>query len=122
MSIFCRLFAHAPIPSRLWNGGYYFTKCSRCECDLIRRGSTWNEVPAGYQVVWREVQGPPADWTPWSPAKLRKDPSITEILATLVPGRVPEAPPELIVDPRPARAAGENNEPGSPDLYRRRVA
>ena len=122
MSIICRFFAHAPIPSRLWNGGYYFTKCSRCECDLIRRGSSWTEVPAGYQVVWREVQGPPVDWTPWSPTKVRKDPSITEILASIVSERAPEAPPELVVDPRAGAVTGEAREQQSPDLYPRRVA
>jgi hypothetical protein len=121
MSIVCRLLAHAPVPSRLWNGGYYFTKCARCECDLIRRGGNWMEVPAGYQVVWREVEGPAADWTPWSPSKLRKDPGLTEILAPAMPDRAATAAAALVVDQSGATAEGQ---PAlrSPDFYRRRVA
>jgi hypothetical protein len=112
MSLACRLLAHAPIPSRLWNAGYYFTTCARCECDLIRRGGRWTRVPAGYRVVWRKAAGPPVDWTPWSPAKLRKDPSLTELLAAVLPGGPAAERAELIVDQR-ADAA---------DLYRRSVA
>jgi len=121
MSVFCRLIAHRPIPSRLWNGGYYFTKCARCECDLIRRGAHWMEVPAGYQVVWREVEGPQADWTPWSPGKLRKDPGITELLSTAGPDAVPAAAAELVVDPgRAATPDGRTSLHPSADVHRRR--
>lgn len=114
MSILCRVFTHAAIPSRLWNGGYYFSKCARCECDLIRRGSQWTEVPKGYQVVWREVEGPPVDWTPWSADKRRDDPSITEILSPVGPAHIAPAAAKLVVGPADAAEA--------PAHHQRRVA
>lgn len=52
-SLLCQLGWHAPEPLARWNDGYYFTRCKRCRCDLIRTlYSDW-QVPRGFRVVWQ---------------------------------------------------------------------
>jgi hypothetical protein len=54
----CALGSHSPAPYARWNGGYYFSKCTRCGRDLVRTGyGRWHE-PKGYRVVWQAE--PPA--------------------------------------------------------------
>ena len=99
MSILCRLKKHSAVPSLLWNAGFYFSKCARCECDLIRRGDHWTEVPKGYQVIWKQQRGGPIDWTPWSARDQRLSPRITELVGVSgFAGATPDA--ELVVDQR----------------------
>lgn len=52
-SLLCGLGSHRPLPDVRWNSGYYFTKCARCRCDLVRTAfGRWRE-PRGYRVVWQ---------------------------------------------------------------------
>ena len=54
MPYLCRLGMHKPVASEIWNAGYYFTRCARCDLDMIRRPEgKWHSVPPGHQVVWR---------------------------------------------------------------------
>ena len=55
--LLCRLGRHAPVPDGLWNAGYCFTRCNRCECDMVRSAFGEWHVPKSHRVVWR----PPAD-------------------------------------------------------------
>jgi hypothetical protein len=50
----CRLGLHKPVPSQIWNAGFYFTRCSDCDRDMIRTAEgRWRLVPRGTKVVWR---------------------------------------------------------------------
>jgi len=53
MSLLCALGGHEAGPGEVYNGGYYFSRCRRCERDMIRSGAAWQMVPAGHRVVWR---------------------------------------------------------------------
>jgi len=50
----CRLGFHKARKSEIWNGGYYFSRCVRCDQDMIRRpDEDWQAVPPGHHIVWR---------------------------------------------------------------------
>ncbi len=53
MSLLCALGGHEAGPDEVYNGGYYFARCRRCRCDMIRCGAAWRMVPSGHRVVWR---------------------------------------------------------------------
>jgi hypothetical protein len=53
MSLLCALGGHEAGPDEVYNGGYYFARCRRCRCDMIRCGAAWERVPGGHRVVWR---------------------------------------------------------------------
>ena len=53
MSLICALGGHEAGPGEVYNGGYYFARCRRCERDMIRCGAAWQMVPSGHRVVWR---------------------------------------------------------------------
>jgi hypothetical protein len=53
MSLLCFIQGHAPAADEIWNRGYSFTRCARCECDLIRSDADWEPVPRGHKVVWK---------------------------------------------------------------------
>ena len=64
MPVFCKMGAHAPATTPVWNNGFYFSACGRCGCDLVRGAhDRWRAVPKGFKVVWR--QRPPGypDWS-----------------------------------------------------------
>lgn len=63
MSILCSIGRHEAEPSRLWNGGFYFSRCRHCETDMIRQGRTWRQVPKGYHVVWKPRTERDVDWS-----------------------------------------------------------
>lgn len=86
MAILCRMGRHRPLPSELWNHGYFFGRCGRCGCELIRRGPEWRPVPKGYRIVWKQRLGPPIDWTPWTPAKAEYHPRLSDLVATAPAG------------------------------------
>jgi hypothetical protein len=65
MNILCKLAGHRPVPSNIWNDGYYFSRCSNCDCEMIGRGGEWRTVPRGYRIVWRP-RPTDLDWKPWS--------------------------------------------------------
>lgn len=54
MSVLCFIQGHAPADEQVWNRGYSFSKCRRCSCDLIRSDASWDIVPRGHRVVWKE--------------------------------------------------------------------
>lgn len=53
MSLLCALGGHEAGSGEVYNGGYYFARCRRCERDMIRSGGAWQMVPSGHRVVWR---------------------------------------------------------------------
>ena len=53
MSLLCALGGHEADAGEVYNGGYYFARCRRCERDMIRCGAAWQMVPSGHRVVWR---------------------------------------------------------------------
>ena len=53
MSLLCALGGHEAAAGEVYNGGYYFGRCRRCQRDMIRSGAAWQMVPIGYRVVWR---------------------------------------------------------------------
>ena len=53
MSLLCALGGHEAADTETYNGGYYFSRCRRCRCDMIRSGAVWKEVPRGHKVVWK---------------------------------------------------------------------
>jgi hypothetical protein len=52
-NLLCRFGLHRPAPDEVWNRGYYFTRCLRCEADLVRTPSGKWHVPKGQKVVWK---------------------------------------------------------------------
>jgi hypothetical protein len=52
MSLLCALGGHEAGAGEVYNGGYYFSRCRRCERDMIRCGGAWQMVPSGHRVVW----------------------------------------------------------------------
>jgi hypothetical protein len=57
MSLLCALGGHEAGSGEVYNGGYYFARCRRCELDMIRSGAAWQMVPSGHRVVWRSGRG-----------------------------------------------------------------
>ena len=53
MGATCILLGHAAADDGRWNQGYFFARCKRCSCDLIRTSGDWSQVPLGYQVNWK---------------------------------------------------------------------
>jgi hypothetical protein len=53
MSLLCAMGGHEAGSGEVYNGGYYFARCRRCERDMIRCGAAWQMVPSGHRVVWR---------------------------------------------------------------------
>jgi len=53
MSLLCALGGHEAGSAEVYNGGYYFARCRRCQRDMIRCGAAWQMVPSGHRVVWR---------------------------------------------------------------------
>ncbi|HEX8513354.1 MAG TPA: hypothetical protein VF688_09645 [Allosphingosinicella sp.] len=53
MSLLCALGGHEAGSCEVYNGGYYFARCRRCDRDMIRSGAAWRMVPNGHRVVWR---------------------------------------------------------------------
>jgi hypothetical protein len=54
MSLLCAIGGHEAAPREVYNGGYYFSRCRRCGEDMIRTGASWDLVPEGHRVVWKE--------------------------------------------------------------------
>jgi hypothetical protein len=53
MNLSCLIQGHSPAAEEVWNRGYSFTRCARCDCDLIRSDADWETVPSGHRVVWK---------------------------------------------------------------------
>jgi hypothetical protein len=54
MSLLCFIQGHAPAAATIWNRGYSFTRCTRCDCHLLRAEGDWQTVPRGHRIVWKE--------------------------------------------------------------------
>jgi hypothetical protein len=63
MGILCSIGRHAAQPSRVWNGGFYFSRCKHCETDMIGQGGSFKPVPKGYEVVWKPRRQHDIDWS-----------------------------------------------------------
>lgn len=57
MSILCAIGGHEARPGEVYNSGYWFSRCRRCERDMIRAGGSWDTIPRGHRVVWRSGPG-----------------------------------------------------------------
>lgn len=53
MSLACWVLGHEDDGSEVWNDGYFFGHCRRCDQDLLRTSGEWRSVPPGYRVTWR---------------------------------------------------------------------
>ena len=56
MFLLCRLRAHVIAPMAQYNQGFFFSRCLRCDRDMIRSDaarslSRWKRVPAGFRVT-----------------------------------------------------------------------
>lgn len=52
--LLCRFGLHKARPSNIWNDGYYFSSCVRCDQSMLRTPEEkWHVVPRGLRVVWR---------------------------------------------------------------------
>jgi hypothetical protein len=116
MSLLCSLGWHSPGALARWNDGYYFTRCSRCGCDLVRPiDGNWR-VPKGYRVVWRAPgETPPAprpvEATPAAPAAAAPEPELSEEVVAAETEAV-EALTEAPDAPEAAEPGGEADEAG----------
>ncbi|HZF93906.1 MAG TPA: response regulator [Allosphingosinicella sp.] len=52
MSMICRLKGHDPHPDEICNAGRCFTRCRRCNADLVKQEGAWHPVPKGHRIVW----------------------------------------------------------------------
>ena len=53
MNIICALTRHEADRRQVYNGGYHFSRCRRCRCDMIGSAGEWSAVPAGHRVTWK---------------------------------------------------------------------
>ena len=52
-----------------WNGGYYFSRCGRCACDILRRPEgRWKRPPRGFRVAWKPLGEGDVNWDAWERA------------------------------------------------------
>jgi len=73
MSILCSLGKHEADAKSIWNNGFYFSRCRRCEREIIRNREGWRAVPKGYQVVWKPRRSIDIDWSNWTPCNAHDD-------------------------------------------------
>ncbi|HEY5722602.1 MAG TPA: hypothetical protein VIT45_09800 [Allosphingosinicella sp.] len=53
MKIVCLVAGHSSDRNEAYNGGFHFSRCSRCRCDMIRSSGDWEAVPEGHRVAWK---------------------------------------------------------------------
>lgn len=117
LPLLCALGWHRARPFARWNNGYYFTKCARCDSDLVRAVDGRWQAPRGFRVVW---QGR-------APINSDEAVEICETEAEL-PAAEPEAPPpppepEVLAEPEPPRRRShipdfmDNSAPTQPPVY-----
>lgn len=94
MSMICRLKGHDPHPDEICNAGRCFTRCRRCDADLLKEGRTWVPVPKGQRIVWAAAV----------PGDARSEPESAAPVPPPLPQR-PAAPP-------PPRAQADPSAPG----------
>lgn len=57
MNLKCLLRGHRAAAGETYNSGFYFSRCHDCGSDMIRSHGTWQKVPRGHRVVWKEASG-----------------------------------------------------------------
>lgn len=72
MGILCGLGKHEPLAGKIWNDGFYFSRCKSCETEIIRRADSWRAVPKGYRVVWKPRTAGDLDWSTRLPCDERE--------------------------------------------------
>lgn len=98
MNAICRLFGHRPSEDAVWNDGFFFGRCTRCACELVRAKGRWSAVPRGFRIVWREPSASHIDWARWRHGAFQ-----------------PEAPPLADAsDLKVVPTAAERRDPASP--------
>lgn len=58
MPLPCTLSPHRAAPVVIENQGFLFSRCRRCQCDLVCSSSgppSWHAVPDGFRVAWRDT-------------------------------------------------------------------
>lgn len=58
MHLLCSLSRHRAAPVTLENQGFLFSRCRRCNHDLVCSSSgppSWQGVPDGFRVAWRDA-------------------------------------------------------------------
>ncbi|MEG3164863.1 hypothetical protein U1701_09675 [Sphingomonas sp. PB2P19] len=58
MHLLCTLSRHRAAPVTLENQGFLFSRCQRCTHDLVSSASgppSWQAVPDGFRVAWRQT-------------------------------------------------------------------
>lgn len=53
MNLICALAGHEADRGEAYNGGFHFSRCRRCRCDMIRSSGEWQAVPEGHRVAWK---------------------------------------------------------------------
>ena len=95
MNLACAFGWHQPDGLPRWNDGYYFARCRRCGCDLVRTAYEGWHAPKGYRVVWSAEQ--PSDRTdvalaPGAAASNRADSSAAPAPTAASAGALPAQP------------------------------
>jgi len=57
MQSICRILGHQRPSGAVWNNGYFFSHCPRCNAELIKAGdgNRWKDVPKGYRITWKPL-------------------------------------------------------------------
>jgi len=56
MPLACSLIGHDASTEVIANAGERFSRCTRCDVDLILIEGKWTAPPKGYAIVWRKAQ------------------------------------------------------------------
>lgn len=58
MRLPCHFVGHLPATKPIWNNGYHFSRCKRCNAEVIRSSMSrrWKNVPSGYRIEWRPME------------------------------------------------------------------
>ena len=59
--LLCAFSRHLASDQTILNDGYHFSRCSRCDADLVEVEGGWSAAPRGYRIVWKsEIKPAPA--------------------------------------------------------------
>jgi hypothetical protein len=115
--VLCRLGSHLPAFEPIWNHGYFFARCARCERDIVKAALGRWHVPHGYRVVWRSRHPESMAMT-----DLVDEQSIrpgagdaaeaAEVSSAIAGGIVEKTEPCHLFEPEPAAAAMPQPDPG----------
>ncbi|HEX8533060.1 MAG TPA: hypothetical protein VF662_02750 [Allosphingosinicella sp.] len=53
MTIICALAGHKASARTIWNEGTHFSKCARCDLDLVELQGRWEAPPPWFRIVWK---------------------------------------------------------------------